>query len=152
MFYTWIHDKEDYSITTNPAKIDFNVLHHFLANESYWNPKIPRRLVETAVINSIPFSLLSPSEQFIGFARVVTDRALFAWLADVFILKAYRGRGLGKWLVQTMMNHVEFQGFCVWLLATKDAHNLYSQFGWKNLDKPETIMGIIRSAKEVFSD
>jgi N-acetylglutamate synthase-like GNAT family acetyltransferase len=119
-------------ISTNPSKLDVDVIHHFLSQESYWAKGIPRNVVERAIANSICFGVYYNNVQA-GFARVITDKATFAYLADVFILTEYRGSGLGKLLMQTIHAHPELQGFRRWLLATKDAHGLYEQFGWTSI-------------------
>jgi GNAT superfamily N-acetyltransferase len=128
------HVREDgYAITTDPQRIDLDVVWGFL-RESYWSPGIERDTVVRGVANSIPFSLCDPHGSQAGFARVVTDRARFAWLADVFVLEAHRGRGLGVWLVQTIVSHPELSGLRM-LLATADAHGLYARFGFEPVDE-----------------
>jgi GNAT superfamily N-acetyltransferase len=124
--------KENYIISTDPSKLDIDVVHHYLSEESYWAKGIPRTVVEKSIANSLSFGLYFNNEQTfqIGFARLITDKATFAWLADVFILPQHRGKGLSKWLMQTIHAHPEVQGLRRWLLGTKDAHGLYEQFGW----------------------
>lgn len=119
-----------YYITTDVSKLDVNVIHQFLSEESYWAEEIPKSIVEKAIANSLCFGLFYKDAQ-IGFARLVTDKATFAYLADVFVLKEYRGRGLSKWLMHAIQTHPELQNLRRWLLTTKDAHGLYEQFGWK---------------------
>ncbi len=99
----------------------------------------PIEIVKRSIENSLPFGLYK-NERQIGFARVVTDYATFAWLADVFVLDEFRGQGLAKWLMETILSHPELQGFRRWVLATKDAHELYRQFGFSDLKRPERWM------------
>lgn len=119
----------DYMITTDASKLNVNIIHQYLSEESYWAKGIPKHVVEKAIANSLCFGLFYKDDQ-VGFARLITDKATFAYLADVFILKAYRGKGLGKWLMQTIQSHPEVQNLRRWILTTKDAHGLYEQFGW----------------------
>lgn len=123
---------DGYAVTTDPDRIDLDVVWGFL-RESYWSPGIERDMVTGAVANSMPFSLLGPDGAQAGFARVVTDRTRFAWLADVFVLEAHRGRGLGVWLVETILSHPELRGLRM-LLATADAQGLYARFGFRPVD------------------
>jgi GNAT superfamily N-acetyltransferase len=123
---------DGYTVTTNPGRIDLDTVWGFL-RDSYWSPGIERENVARGVENSIPFSLLDPGQKQAGFARVVTDRARFAWLADVFVLEPHRGRGLGVWLVETIVSHPELSPLRM-LLATADAHGLYTRFGFQTVD------------------
>lgn len=136
--------RENFTISTDPARLDIDVICDFLSR-SYWANDRPRERIERSLANSLVFGLHDEEKQ-IGLARVVTDYATFAWLCDVFIDDAYRGKGLGKWLMETILDHPDLQGLRRWLLATRDAHGLYSQFGWKPLEKPERWMG--RSSSE----
>jgi len=128
---------EPYSISTDISKLDVNIIHRFLSEESYWAKGIPKNIVEKAILNSICFGLYRDKEQA-GFARLVTDKATFAYLADVFVLPAYRGKGLSKWLMQTIQAHPELQNLRRWILTTKDAHGLFEQCGWTRV--PEDYM------------
>jgi GNAT superfamily N-acetyltransferase len=130
----------EYTVTDRRADLDIETIHNFL-RESYWAKGIPRLIVEKAVNNSLCFGLYHNSKQ-IGFGRAVTDQATFAYLADVFVVPAYRGRGLGKWLVSCVLAHPELQGLRRWLLATRDAHGLYEQNSFVALRKPEWFMEI----------
>ena len=125
-------------VDDDPARLDMDVIHGFLAN-TYWSQGIPREVVERAVRNSLCFGLYDGDRQ-VGFARVVTDRATFAYLADVFVLESHRGRGLSKLLVAEILGHPSLQGLRRWILATRDAHSLYGQFGFKSLKAPERFM------------
>jgi GNAT superfamily N-acetyltransferase len=128
----------DYHISNDKSKIQFDVVYDFLST-SYWSPNIPRELVEKAIEHSICFSVFFKETQ-IGFARVITDQATFAYVADVFIVEPHRGRGLSKWLMQTILDNEALQGFRSWMLATKDAHGLYEQFGFKLTNDTTRIM------------
>ena len=131
--------KGDFLITTNKSKLDLKVIHNFLANESYWSKNIPFEIVKTATENSLNFGLFFKDKQ-IGYARVVTDFATTAYLADVFVLKEFRSQGLSKWLMEIIMNHPKLQGLRRWVLLTQDAHELYKKFGWKTIANPERWM------------
>ena len=128
-----------YLISTDQARLDLNVIHDYLTNSSYW--AVGRRLetVRRSIEHSLSFGLYE-NERQIGFARVVTDYATFAWLADVFVLEEARGKGLGTWLVEVILSHPELQGFRRWTLATKDAHEIYRKFGFRELKRPERWM------------
>ncbi len=127
--------RNDYMISTDPERLNLEFIHHFLANTSYWAKGRPLTVVKRAIENSLNFGLYKGADQ-LGFARVVTDRATFAWLADVFIIEDYRGKGLSKWLLETIVSHPELQGLRRWVLATKDAHELYRRFGFTQLNDP----------------
>jgi GNAT superfamily N-acetyltransferase len=129
----------DYFITTDTTKININLVHDYLSNESYWAKNIPIELVKQAIENSVCFSVFYKEEQ-IGFARVITDKATFGYLADVFIIEEHKGKGLGKWFIQTILDHEELQGFRSWMLATKDAHGLYEKFDFKLTNYTTRIM------------
>jgi GNAT superfamily N-acetyltransferase len=128
----------DYIITTDKSKIQFDVVYDFLS-KSYWSPNIPKALVQKAIENSVCFVVLHKDEQ-IGFARVITDKATFGWIADVFIVESHRGKGLSKWLMKSILDNTELQGFRAWMLGTKDAHGLYEQFGFKLTNDTTRIM------------
>jgi GNAT superfamily N-acetyltransferase len=130
--------QDNYLISTDPAKLDLGIIHGYLST-SYWAENIPFAIVEKSVTNSLCFGLYYEQQQ-IGFARLITDRTTFAYLADVFILEAHRGKGLSKWLIKTIHAHPELQTLRSWLLQTKDAHGLYKQFGWGEHPNPERIM------------
>lgn len=130
---------DDYTISTDPNRLDLDAIHKFLSEESYWAQKRSREQTETAIRNSLPFGLYKGENQ-IGFARVVTDFATFAYLGDVFVVEEFRGRGLSKWLMKVIVDHPELQGFRRWVLATRDAHSLYEKFGFHELVHPERWM------------
>ena len=132
-------EKDGFIISTDKLKLDVEVIHQYLSKEAYWCKNIPLQLVTKSIENSVSFGMYHKDRQ-VGFARVVTDKATFGYLADVFIITDYRGRGLSKWLMQCILSHPELQGFRSWLLGTRDAHGLYNQFGFKPLENPERFM------------
>jgi GNAT superfamily N-acetyltransferase len=129
--------RDGYWISTDHAKQDRELIWRFLQT-TYWSPGIERDTVERGIENSFVFGLFAPDGDQAGFARVVTDWARFAWLADVFVLDAHRGRGLGVWLVDTVVNHPRLSSLRI-VLATADAHGLYERFGFRAVD-PERMM------------
>jgi GNAT superfamily N-acetyltransferase len=131
--------RDEYSISTDPARLDLDLIHHYLSNESYWATGRSQEVVRCSIRNSLPFGIYKGTDQ-VGFARIVTDYATFAWVADVFVLPEHRGRGLSKWLMQIIIAHPRLQGFRRWVLSTKDAHGLYEQFGFIKLHRPERWM------------
>ncbi|HVR53056.1 MAG TPA: GNAT family N-acetyltransferase [Pseudorhodoferax sp.] len=128
----------EYTITTDKRRLDLSAIHAFLS-QAYWSPGVPLDVVEKAVENSLAFGVLLGQEQ-VGFARVVTDKATFAYLADVYVLDAHRGKGLSKRLLEEIQAHEDLQGLRRFLLATKDAHGLYAQFGFQELANPSRMM------------
>jgi N-acetylglutamate synthase-like GNAT family acetyltransferase len=120
-----------YGISTDPARLDIALIHRWLSQESYWSRAIPREIVERAIANALNFAIHHEREGQVGYARVITDKATFAYLADVFVLEAHRGKGLSKRLMQAIVDHPDLQGLRRWMLATHDAHGLYAQFGFK---------------------
>jgi GNAT superfamily N-acetyltransferase len=131
--------KDDFMISTDPSKFDIPYIHEFLAERSYWAEGIPIETVQASIKGSVCFGVYREGRQ-IGFARVITDKATFGYLADVFIDENYRGQGLSKWLMETILSHSELQGFRSWQLATRDAQGLYAQFGFRPLEDPQRIM------------
>lgn len=129
----------DYTISISREKLNIETIHKFISTESYWGIGRPIEVVQKSVDNSFPFGIYK-GDEMVGFARVVTDYATFAWIADVFVLSEHRGKGLSKWLMEVILNHPELQGFRRWVLATKDAQGLYSQFGFQELKRPERWM------------
>jgi len=134
------YHRGDFLISTDPSRLDLDVIYGFLT-ECYWARGIPKETVRHSVENSLCFDLYSATGQ-IGFARVISDYATHAYLGDVFVLCSHRGQGLGKWLMQCIMEHPSLQGLRRWSLVTRDAHELYSQFGFKPLKSPEKHMEI----------
>jgi GNAT superfamily N-acetyltransferase len=128
-------------ISTDKSRLDIPMIHQFLTSESYWARGIPLETVERSIRNSVVFGIYDKEKQ-IGFARVITDKATFAYLADVFIVPEYRGLGLARKLMDEILSCPELIGLRRWLLATADAHGLYRQIGFSGLGKPERFMEI----------
>lgn len=131
----------DIRISTSRTDIDLDVVHGFLSQDAYWSKNIPRAVVEKSIENSYCFSAFVDDKQ-VGFARVVTDAATFAYLADVFVLPEFRGHGISKKLMQSVQSHPELQGLRRWMLMTADAHKLYESYGFSALAKPDRAMEI----------
>lgn len=129
----------EYEIDTDPARLDLDVTHKFLSEEAYWSQGVPREILERAVGNSMVFGAYRDGAQA-GFVRVVSDRATFAWICDVFVLPEHRGQGLGKYLMECVTAHPELQGLRRWMLATRDAHGLYQQYGFTELHDATRFM------------
>lgn len=130
----------NFTISTDKSKLNLDVIHEFLS-KSYWSQNIPKWIVKKAMENSLCFGIYD-NERQIGYARIISDYASFAYLADVFIIEEYRGKGLSKKLMENIMSHPELKTIRKWMLATNDAHGLYSQFGFTPLSHPEKIMEI----------
>ena len=121
------HRRGDYLISTNKGRLDLDVIHGYLSRDSYWAQGRPLEVMQTAIAHSLCFGVYAGDQQ-VGFARVVTDYATFAWLCDVFVLDSHRGQGLGKWLIECVVTHPQLQGLLL-MLATRDAHGLYRRYG-----------------------
>lgn len=132
--------KDNFSVSTDISRLDINVIHGFLSS-SYWAENIPVETVRKSIEGSMCFGVYDKNRQ-IGFARMITDKATFAYLADVFILEEYRGRGLSKWLMEIIMSSPELQGLRRIMLATRDAHGLYKKSGFTPLTQPNRWMQI----------
>jgi GNAT superfamily N-acetyltransferase len=130
--------RNDLLISTDPARLDLDAVTDMLSR-AYWAVGRPRDRIERSIQNSLVFGVYDDRRQ-IGFARVVSDYTTFAWLCDVFILEEYRGQGIGKWLMETVITHADLQGLKRWMLATRDAHGLYRQFGFTPIENPERWM------------
>ena len=138
-----------YQIDDDPQRLDVDALHSFLTREAYWSAGIPRDVLTRAIAGSLNFGLYRDDAQ-VGFARVITDTATFAWLTDVYVLPDHRGHGLGHWLVQTVLGHPGLQGLRRIVLATTDAHRVYADCGFDSLPDPERWMAITASAAETY--
>ena len=138
-----------FNIRTNIDDMDFDTVYQFLS-QSYWAKGIPRTTLRKAMMNSFCFGVFDEQKKQVGLARLITDKATFAYLADVFILESHRGMGLSKWLVEIIVKHPELQGLRRMVLATKDAHGLYSQYGFKSIENPEMLMQIWQP--NIYSD
>jgi GNAT superfamily N-acetyltransferase len=141
-------ERDGYLISDDPTRVDLDVTWGFLRT-AYWSENVPREVVERAIANSLPLGLYDPAGAQVGFARVVTDRAAFAWIADVFVLEAHRGRGLGRWLIETLLAHPGLQGLRVVMLATADAHSLYESYGFETVDA-NRYLELRRSTAELY--
>ena len=137
MVESW--ERGDYLISTDRARLNIELIHEFISTKTYWATGRAREVVQRSIDNSFSFGIYKGNDQ-VGFARVVTDYATFAWVADVFVLPEHRGQGLSKWLLEVILSHPELQGFRRWVLATKDAHSLYARFGFIELHRPERWM------------
>lgn len=141
MHHSWT--KGDFEISTDSARVDLSVVYGFLTN-CYWARGIPAETVRRSIENSLCFGVYHGQRQ-VGFARVITDRATFAYLADVFVLPPYRGRGLSKWLMECIVGYPDLQGLRRWMLGTQDAHGLYAKYGFTAVKSPEIWMEVHRS-------
>ncbi len=131
--------KGEFWITTDPGRLEIDVIHGFLATQAEWAIGIPRSKLEKSLRNSLCFSLFRDDSQ-IGLARVISDCATIAYLGDVFVLPEYRGHGLAKWLMECVVSHPDLQNLRRWILVTEDAHGLYRKYGFRQLSHPEVFM------------
>ena len=141
-------EREGYVISDDPARVDLDITWGFLRT-AYWSEHVPRDVVERAIANSLPFGLYGPDGAQAGFARAVTDHAAFAWIADVFVLEPHRGRGLGRWLIETALAHPALDRLRVVMLATADAHSLYQRYGFEPVD-PRRYLERRRPTAELY--
>jgi GNAT superfamily N-acetyltransferase len=130
-----------YTVSTDPARLDVDLIHRFLSEESYWAKGRPREVTDRAIAGSYPFGVYAGDEQ-VAFARVVTDTITFAWLADVFVVPEHRGNGVGKLLVEAVLGDERFRGMKRWFLGTADAHDLYRRYGFEEPVNPGRFMAI----------
>ena len=130
----------NFYISTDKSQLDTVLIIDFLSNHSYWAQGRGRKTIEKSIENSLCFGVFTSENKQVGFVRVITDYAVFAWLLDVFVLEAFRGKGLGKMLMTAIMAHEDLQGLKRWGLGTKDAHGLYGKYGFTPLSKPEIMM------------
>ena len=128
-----------YEVSADATRLNLDVIHGYLT-QSYWSPGISHQVVERAVANSLCFGVYAGDGSQVGFARLITDRATYAYLADVFVLEAHRGRGLSKLLMEAIVAHPELQNLRRWTLATRDAHQLYARYGFTPIAKPDRLM------------
>lgn len=129
-----------YSITTDIAAMDVDRVHGWLSTDAYWSQVIPLGTVKRSFENSLAFHLLHTNDGQVGVARMITDRATFAYLADVYIAREHRGSGLGHWLMEVITSHPHLQGLRRQMLATRDMHQLYEKFGFTALSEPDILM------------
>lgn len=128
-----------YKISSETNEMDVSVIHGYISR-SYWAKNIPLSTMEIAIKNSLCFGVFSDSGNQVAFARIVTDSATFAYLADVFVLEDHRGKGISKWIMKNIISHPKLQGIRRMVLATSDAHGLYEEFGFKALNSPDSFM------------
>ena len=141
--------KGEFHISTDTSELDIDAIHDFLSTQAYWCLNIPKEKVKVSIENSLCFGLYKASKQ-IGFARIITDFSTIAYLGDVYILEEYRGKGLSKWLMESIMNYPELQGLRRWILLTGDAHELYRKYGWTELNDASKWMELHN--KNVYSN
>ncbi len=134
--------ERDFYVSTDKNKLDVELIHHFLNNDSYWAKGRSMETVRKSIDNSLCFGVFEEAAQ-IGFARVVTDYSVFAWIMDVFILNNYRKNGLGRKLMDAIMSHPALQNLQRWGLATDDAHGLYEKYGFIIIQKPHIFMELV---------
>lgn len=130
-------------VTCDRARVDVALVHRYLSEESYWAKGIPRETVERSIAHSLPFSAFDGDAQ-VGFARVISDLATFAYIADMFVLASHRGRGVSKRIMAAIRAHPDLQGLRRWHLVTRDAHGLYAQYGFATIDAPERHMQMVK--------
>jgi len=133
------HGRGEFLISTDPARFDLDVIHNFLTN-SYWAKGVPRETVARSIEHALCFGVYDGSGAQVAFARVISDFATVAYIGDVFVLESHRGQGLGKWMMQSIVQHPALQGLRRWILTTRDAHGLYSQVGFTPVKFPERYM------------
>ncbi len=143
-----VYLKKGFIISTDKSLLQYDFIFNFLVEQSYWAKGMPRVKLEKAIQESVCFGVYYKQQQ-IGFARVVTDKSTFAYLADVFIITDYRKQGLSKWLMQTILAFADFKDLKRWLLATEDAHELYAKFGFEKLNYPERFMQILTPFEKI---
>ena len=141
--------KDEFQISTDKTRLDIASIHQFLSTKAYWCLNIPKATLERAIQNSLCFGVYENEKQ-VGFARVISDYTTIAYLGDVYILEEYRGKGLSKWLIETIHSHEDLQGLRRWILLTADAHGLYRQFGWREIADPAKWMEL--HDKNVYSN
>ncbi|HLZ67080.1 MAG TPA: GNAT family N-acetyltransferase [Aliidongia sp.] len=132
--------RDGFTVSTDPARLDMDLIHRTLATESYWAEGRPFDKVARSFAHSLPFGVYAPDGALVGWARVITDYATYAYISDVWVLAAHRGRGLSKFLIAAIVGHPELQGLRRWSLNTHDAHGLYRQFGFTEIAEPEKAM------------
>lgn len=137
------HRRDGFVISTDPARLDLDVIHAFLTN-CYWAKGVPREIVKRSITHALCFGIYDGSGAQVAFARVISDLATIAYVGDVFVLDTHRGRGLGKWLMECITHHPALQNLRRWILTTRDAHGLYSQVGFTPVKSPERFMELHR--------
>jgi GNAT superfamily N-acetyltransferase len=140
-------ERDGFVISTERTRLDLDAVYRYLNEESYWAAGITRDVLERSIAGALPFGLYEPGGAQIGFARVVSDFARFAWLSDVYVLAAQRGKGLGHFLVAGVMAHPQLQGLRRWMLSTRDAHRIYAEYGFGDVDPGSLMTRLDRPAK-----
>lgn len=135
--------RDGFTVSTDPARLDIDAIYGYLHHKAYWALGRPREVIDKALRHSLNFGVYQGMAQ-VGLARVISDYATFAYLCDVFILESHQGAGLGKWLIECVRAHPDLQGLRRWMLATRDAHGLYRQYGFSDLSAPERWMEIFQ--------
>jgi GNAT superfamily N-acetyltransferase len=138
--------RDGYELDGDRERLDLDAIWGYL-RESYWSPGIPRDVVERAIAGSLCLGLYAPDGEQVGFARAISDQATFAWIADVFVLEPHRGRGLGVWLVESLLADPRLASVRATMLATADAHDLYRRFGFESLAEPERWMRLVGASR-----
>lgn len=139
----------DYEVSTDRGRLDVDLIHRFLSEDSYWARGVPRELVERSLEHSLCFGVYADGRQ-VAFARAITDRSTFAWLADVFVVEEHRGRGVGVLLMESVLSHPELQTLRRWLLATLDAHGLYRRFGFEHSPEARFMMRETEATRRIL--
>lgn len=142
--YERFHD--EYQLSTDRGLLDVNLIHQFLSDEAYWSKGIKRKRIEKAIHNSICFGVYNGKKQ-IGFARVISDYSVLAYVLDMFIVEDYRGKGIGSWLIQCMLEHPQLKGVKRWMLRTHQQHNLFRKFGFEVFGEAQTVMAKIQDLR-----
>ncbi|SMC05704.1 Acetyltransferase (GNAT) family protein [Sulfobacillus thermosulfidooxidans DSM 9293] len=146
---TFARMKDSFIVSTDPALLDKETIFSYLHHEAYWSLGLPRDVFEKSLEHSLCFGIYQHNTQ-LGFARVISDFSTFAYLCDVFILTPYRGQGLGKWLMESIMDHPDLQGLRRFYLVTRDAHGLYKHYGFSSLDDCGRHMEKVVPAKVLY--
>lgn len=141
--------RDDYEISTARGRLDFDFIHGYLSR-AYWSPGVPREVVVRSVAHSLVFGVYTKAGEQVGFGRAVTDRAAFAYIGDVFIIEEHRRRGLGIWLLETMLSHPWLQGLRRIYLVTADAHSLYARFGFRVVSEPSNCLELIHTPQQLW--
>ncbi|MEU0096750.1 GNAT family N-acetyltransferase [Kribbella sp. NPDC006257] len=146
----WVADS-GFVADDDASRVDLDVVHGFLRT-AYWSPGVPREVVARAIANSVVVGVYAPDGAQVAFARAVTDRATFAWIADVFVLPSHQGKGLGRFVVSTLLEHPSLQGLRRTMLATADAHDLYRSYGFQDLPNPARFLAVHQTPTTLYGD
>ena len=138
--------RDEYKISTDRGQLDVDLIWNFLSDEAYWSKGIKRHRIEKAILNSICFGVYHGKKQ-IGFARVITDHSILAYVLDMFIVEEYRNQGHGSWMIQCMLEHPDLKRVRRWMLRTHQQHDLFKKFGFEVFGEPQTVMSRIQNTK-----